>query len=153
MGIEGVIMNISNDYMIGALNRAEQVEKKDNAALSQQDFLRILAAEISNPSFSDEGGGGSGGQADFMGAMLQMNLIDQITELNKSMQNKMFMSQQQQALSLVGKEVTLAGKDDGLVTGVVQTVRFKDGFASFEIDGSAQIYNLGDIISVGEVDD
>lgn len=151
MGLEGVTMNISNDFMIGALNRAQQVDVKDNAVLNQQDFLRILAAEISNPSFSGEGGGGSGGQADFMGPMLQMNLIDQITELNNAMQQTMFMSQQQQALSLVGKEVTVAGDGEGFVTGQVEKVRFSNGFASIQIDGVD--YNLSNIIEVGEAND
>lgn len=151
MGLEGVTMNISNDFMIGALNRAQQVDVKDNAVLNQQDFLRILAAEISNPSFSGEGSGGSGGQADFMGPMLQMNLIDQITELNNAMQQTMFMSQQQQALSLVGKEVTVAGDGEGFVTGQVEKVRFSNGFASIQIDGVD--YNLSNIIEVGEAND
>lgn len=140
-------MNISNDYMIGALNRVQQQDVKDNTVLDQQDFLRILAAEISNPSFSDEGGGSSS-QTDFMGPMLQMNLIDQITELNKAMQNTMLMSQQQQALALVGKKVTVAGQTDGLVTGQVDKVRFSNGYASIQINGVE--YNLSNVIEVGE---
>lgn len=144
-------MNISNDFMIGALNRGQQQEVKDNTTLNQADFLRILAAEISNPSFSNEGGGGSGGQADFMGPMLQMNLIDQITELNNVMQHTMLMTQQQQALSMVGKEVTVAGAEDGLVTGKVEKVRFSNGFASLQIAGVE--YNLSSIIEVGETND
>lgn len=151
MGVEGETMNISNDFMIGALNRSQQEDVKNNTVLNQEDFLRILAAEISNPSFSDEGGGGSGGQADFMGPMLQMNLIDQITELNNAMQHTMMMTQQQQALSLVGKEVTVAGAEDGLVTGQVEKVRFSNGFASLQIAGVE--YNLSSIIEVGETND
>ena len=150
MGLEGVTMNISNDFMIGALNRSQQEDVKNNTVLNQEDFLRILAAEISNPSFSDEGGG-SGGQADFMGPMLQMNLIDQITELNNAMQHTMMMTQQQQALALVGKEVTVAGAEDGLVTGQVEKVRFSNGFASLQIAGVE--YNLSSIIEVGEASD
>lgn len=140
-------MNISNDFMIGAINRAQQSDIKDNTVLNQQDFLRILAAEISNPSFSEEGGG-SGGNTDFMGPMLQMNLIDQITDLNTAMQNSMMITQQQQALTLVGKEVTVAGPTDGFVTGQVDKVRFSNGYASIQING--QNFNMSDIIEVGE---
>lgn len=145
-------MNISNDFMIGAVNRAQAEKVKDNTVLSQTDFLKILAAEISNPSFSDEGGG-SGGQADFMGPMLQMNLIDQITELTSAMQNTMMMTQQQQALTLVGQEVKLAGKDSGFVSGVVEKVRFSNGFASIQIKGDSNEYNLSDILEVGVAND
>ena len=145
-------MNINNDFMIGALNRVQAEEVKDNTVLNQTDFLRILAAEISNPSFSDEGSG-SGGQADFMGPMLQMNLIDQITELTSAMQNTMMMTQQQQALTLVGQEVKLAGKDSGFVLGVVEKVRFSNGFASIQIKGDSNEYNLSDILEVGVAND
>ena len=145
-------MNINNDFMIGALNRVQAEEVKDNTVLNQTDFLRILAAEISNPSFSDEGSG-SGGQADFMGPMLQMNLIDQITELTSAMQSTMMMTQQQQALTLVGQEVKLAGKDSGFVSGVVEKVRFSNGFASIQIKGDRNEYNLSDILEVGVAND
>ena len=138
--------------MIGAVNRAQAEKVKDNTVLDQTDFLKILAAEISNPSFSDEGGG-SGGQADFMGPMLQMNLIDQITELTSAMQNTMMMTQQQQALTLVGQEVKLAGKDSGFVSGVVEKVRFSNGFASIQIKGDSNEYNLSDILEVGVAND
>lgn len=149
MGVEGVIMDISNDYMINAINSSQQQTVKDNTVLTQQDFLKILAAEISNPSFSGESG--SSGQSDFMGPMLQMNLIDQMTELNNAMQHTMVMSHQQQALSLVGKEVTVAGSGDELVTGIVEKVRFSDGFASLQIAGVE--YNLSSIVEVGEAND
>lgn len=140
-------MDINSNFLIGSLNRGQVAEVKDNATLNQEDFMKILAAEISNPSFSDEGGG-SGSKTDYMGSILQMNLLDQITELSTTMQNTMLMTQQQQALSLVGKQVTVAGKTDGLVTGTVGTVRFSNGFASIRVDGVD--YNLIDVIEVGE---
>lgn len=147
MGLRGVIMNVSNDFMIGALNRVQQEEVKNNAVINQEDFLKILAAEISNPSFSDSGSGSGGSQTDYMGSILQMNMLDQVTELTSVIQNTMMMTQQQQALSLVGKEVTVAGQEAGFITGIVEKVRFSNGFASIQVNGSE--YNLNDIIEVG----
>ena len=141
-------MDINNNYLIGSLNRVQSNEAKNNVVLNQEDFLKILAAEISNPSFSDDGGGGSGSKTDYMSSILQMNLLDQITELSTTMQNTMLMTQQQQALSLVGKQVTVAGKTDGLVKGQVETDRFSNGFASIRVGGID--YNLIDVIEVGE---
>ncbi len=76
-----------------------------------------------------------------------MNMLDQMMELTTSIQNTMMMTQQQQALSLVGKEVTVAGLEEGLVTGIVDKVRFSNGFATIQIDGVN--YNLNNIIEVG----
>lgn len=148
--MKGVKMEVSNEFMIGAVNRIQSETTKSNTVIDQEDFLQILAAEISNPSFSDSGSG-SGGQTDFMGSILQINMLDQMTELTSAIQNTMLMTQQQQALSLVGKEVTVAGQEDGLVTGNVEKVRFSNGFASIQVNGVE--YNLNDIIEVGEPND
>lgn len=139
-------MKIPNEFMIGSLNQITSEEKESNAVLDQEGFLKVLAAEISNPSFSSEGGG-SGSQTDFMGQIIQMNMLDQMTELTSSIQSTMLMTQQQQALSLVGKEVTVAGEEAGFVSGVVDKVRFSNGFATIQMDGVE--YTLNDVIEVG----
>ena len=140
-------MNISNDYVIGSLNQLTNETQKNNAVLDQEGFLKVLAAEISNPSFSDSGSG-SGSQTDYMSQILQMNMLDQMTNLTTAIETTMLMTQQQQALSLVGKEVTVAGHEEGLVTGVVEKVRFSNGYATIRIDGID--YNLNHVIEVGE---
>lgn len=141
-------MKIPNEFMIGSINQMTSDTQKSNAVISQEDFLRILAAEISNPSFDGGEGGGSGGQTDFMGQLIQMNMLDQMTELTTSIQATMLMTQQQQALSMVGKQVTVAGNEEGMVSGVVDKVRFSNGFATIQINGVE--YSLSSIIEVGE---
>jgi len=145
--VKGVTMDIPNEFMIGSVNQLTPETTQNNAQIDQDDFLKILSAEISNPSFSDEGGG-SGGQTDYMGQLMQMNMLDQMTELTTSIQNTMMMTQQQQALSLVGKEATVAGQDAGMITGTVEKVRFTNGFATIQIDGVD--YTLNNILEVGE---
>lgn len=140
-------MKIPNEFMIGSVDQMMPNTAQSNATIDQEDFLKILAAEISNPSFSDLGGG-SGGQTDYVGQLIQMNMLDQMTELTTSIQSTMMMTQQQQALSLVGKEVTVAGQEAGMVTGIVDKVRFTNGFANIQIDGVD--YALNDILEVGE---
>lgn len=134
--------------MIGSINQMTTDTQKSNAVISQEDFLRILAAEINNPSFDGGEGGGSGGQTDFMGQLIQMNMLDQMTELTTSIQATMLMTQQQQALSMVGKQVTVAGNEEGMVSGIVDKVRFSNGFATIQINGVE--YSLSSIIEVGE---
>lgn len=143
-------MKIPNESMIGSTKQVRTETQKSNGMISQEDFLRIIAAEISNPSF-DGGEGGSGSKTDFMGQLIQMNMLDQMTELTTSIQSTMIMTQQQQALSMVGKYVTVAGHEEGMVSGVVDKVRFSNGFATIQIDGVE--YSLGSIIEVGEKTD
>jgi len=147
--VKGVTMEIPNEFMIGSVNQLTPENTQNNTMIDQEDFLKILAAEISNPSFSNESGG-SGGQTDYMGQLIQMNMLDQMTELTTSLQSTMMMTQQQQALSLVGKEVTVAGQESGMVTGVVDKVRFTNGFANIQIDGVD--YALNDILEAGAAD-
>lgn len=149
MGLKGVKMNILNDYLIGSTSQVDTAQQENNTMLDQDDFLKIIAAEISNPSFDGEGGSGS--QTDFMGSLIQLNMLDQMTELTSSIQSTMMMTQQQQALSLVGKKVTVAGLEEGVVTGVVDKVRFSDGFATIQINGTS--YNLSNVIEVGDAAD
>lgn len=140
-------MNIQNEGMIRGLDQVSSSGVQNNAVISQEDFLKILAAEISNPSF-DSSGSGSGSQTDFMGQLIQLNMLDQMTELTGTVQTTMLMTQQQQALSLVGKEVTVAGVEDELIIGIVEKVNFANGFATIQING--QKYNIGNILEVGE---
>lgn len=141
-------MKIPNEFMIGSVNQLTTETQQSNAVINQEDFLRILAAEISNPSFDGGEGGGAGGKTDFMGQLIQMNMLDQMTELTTSIQATMLMTQQQQALSMVGKQVTVAGHEEGMVSGVVDKVRFSNGFATIQVNGVE--YSLSNIIEVGE---
>lgn len=142
-------MNILTDYLIGSTSQVDTIQQKNNSMLDQEDFLKIIAAEISNPSFDGESDSGS--QTDFMGTLIQINMLDQMTELTSSIQSTMMMTQQQQALSLVGKKVTVAGLEEGLVTGIVDKVRFSEGFATIQIDGTS--YSLSNVIEVGDATD
>ncbi len=145
-------MDILNDYRVGSLNQTEVKTVKDNGRLSQEDFLKIIAANISNPPIPGSGSDGGGSQTDFIGQMVQMNLLEQVTDLTTSIQSTMLMTHQQQALSLVGKEVTVTskdGKDEKEITGIVEKVRFKpDGVATIQVNGEE--YFLQNVTEVRE---
>lgn len=145
-------MDINNEMMIGSVNRNRIEQPKDNTVLDQEDFLKILAATISNPPFPGGGGdGGAGGEMDFMSQMMQMNLLDQVTELTTTIQSTMVMTHQQQALSLVGKNVTVTGSESEVITGIVDKIRFTpEGVATIEINGVE--YNLQNVTEVGEAE-
>lgn len=138
-------MEINENFMIGSINQLKQNDKPDNMHIDQEGFLRIMAASISNPSMS--GGGDGESQTDYLGQIAQFNMLDQLSEVATTLQNTMLMTQQQQAINLVGKDVTLAGDDAQLVNGVVEKVRFSNGFATILVNGTE--YGLNNLIEIG----
>lgn len=138
-------MNIPSDFMIGSVDSFSAQGTHNNAEIDQEGFLKIMAASISNPSMSGEEGGS---QTDYLNQLTQFNMLDQLTDLTETIQTTLLMTQQQQALSLVGKEVTVAGAEDGLATGTVEKVRFSNGYATIQVDGVD--YGLNSILEVGE---
>lgn len=147
-------MDISNDYRIGSLDQSGERKVKDNAVLDQDDFLKIIAANISNPPIPGSDGGGSGSETDFMGQMIQMNLLEQVTDLTTSIQSTMLMTHQQQALSLVGKQVTITtatkdGDKEVPIIGIVEKVRFSpDGMSTIRVKGKD--YSMQSVTAVSE---
>lgn len=138
-------MQINDNFMIGSINQIKNTEKPDNMHIDQEGFLRIMAASISNPSMS--GGGEGESQTDYLGQIAQFNMLDQLGQVTTTLQNTMLMTQQQQAINLVGKDVTLAGEDAQLVNGVVEKVRFSNGYATILVNGVE--YGLNNLLEIG----
>jgi flagellar basal-body rod modification protein FlgD len=125
---------------------APSEETRMNSDLDMEQFLYIIANAMSMPSFDGASGGG-GGETDYIGQMVQFGVLNQMQELNNTMQATVLMSQQQQAMGLVGKEVTLATQEASLITGTVEKVRFTHGYATIVVDGKE--YNMNDVLEVG----
>lgn len=139
-------MNIPSNMMIGSLNAIQPEEQtKQNSDLDMEQFLQIISSAMSMPSF-DGGGGGGGSETDYIGQMVQFGMLNAMNDLNETMQTNLLMGQQQQALSLVGKEVTITSEDDQLVMGPVEKVRFDNGYATLQVNGVT--YDMNDVIEV-----
>lgn len=148
MGMKGEIMEIQDNFMIGSIDQMKSSDTSNNMQIDQAGFLRIMAASISNPSMSGgESGGGGGGHTDYMNQIAQFNMLDSLNEITSTIQNTMLMTQQQQALTLVGKDVTVAGDEAGFVSGTVEKVRFSNGYATIQVNGAE--YGLNSILEVG----
>lgn len=139
---------IPSQMMIGSTNmyQPDDADVRQNSDLNMEDFLYIISEAMSMPSF-DGDGGGSGGETDYIGQMVQFGVLNQMQELTQTMSNTLLMSQQQQAMSMVGKEVRVAGQEAQVVTGVVERVRFSEGYATIMVNGNT--YNLNDVLEVG----
>lgn len=138
-------MNIPNNMMIGSLKSIQpEGQTRQNSDLNMEQFLYIIANAMSMPSFDGQGSGGS--ETDYIGQMVQFGMLNAVNDLNDTMHTNLLMSQQQQALSLIGKNVTIAGKEDELIEGIVEKVRFDNGFATLQVNGEK--YYMQDLIEV-----
>ena len=115
--------------------------------LSVNDFLRIMAAEMSNQTPFGDSGGGGGSKTDYITQMAQFTMLEQMGEMAESINVLALMNQQQYTIGLIGKEVTVTDGDEELV-GIVEKVRFQDGYAVAIVNGKE--YNLGSIISISD---
>ena len=141
-------MDFPTDFMMGSIKNVSSTEKKKNE-LATEDFLQIMAASIKAPSLPGEGGGsGGGGETDYLAQLAQFNTLDQLTTVSETLNMSVLMTQQQQGLSLIGKEVKVAGAESGFVSGTVDKVKFDKGYATIQVDGKD--YALNDILEVGD---
>lgn len=123
-------------------------QKERASDISMDDFLKILAATMSNPTVS--AGGESGGNAgtDYVGQFVQFTTLQQIKEIGDGLSQSVRMTQQQQAFDLLGREVTVKVDDKNNVTGKVEKVRFVDGYATIVVNGEE--YYMSGVQEIGE---
>ena len=141
-------MTIPSNMMIGSLKSIQpEAETRQNSDLDMEQFLYIIANAMSMPSFFGQGSGG-GSETDYIGQMVQFGMLNAVNDMNDTMRMSMLMNQQQQALSLVGKQVTIAGAEDQLVKGAVEKVRFDEGYATLMVNG--KLYQMNDVIEVSQ---
>lgn len=141
-------MDFPTEFMMGSITNSSSTEKKNNE-LATEDFLQIMAASIKMPSMPGESGSSSGGgETDYLAQLAQFNTLDQLTSVSEMLNMNVVMTQQQQALGLLGKEVKVVGAESGFVSGAVEKVKFDQGYATIQVDG--KVYALNDILEVSE---
>lgn len=111
----------------------EVIEGNSNN-LTQDDFLQLLVAELSNqdPLNPD-------GYMDYFAQMAQYTNLEQTKELSSSLQRI-------EANSLIGKKVDIKLENDLIVSGYVGAVGIEAGKPQVEVDGEK--YDLDRIINV-----
>ncbi|OLS03769.1 flagellar hook capping FlgD N-terminal domain-containing protein [Tissierella creatinophila] len=136
-------------------SQGSQSVLEERSGLSVDDFLKIMAAEMQNQS-PIGGSEGGGSKTDYMTQLAQFTSLEQMTQVVENLNYLNIMSQQQYAFSLIGKEVSLTvPKENGTgptdmetIKGVVDKVKFKEGFPTITVGGKD--YQLGSIMEVGE---
>lgn len=131
-----------------ATSRSSSEEATKNAlGLSMDDFLQILAASMSNPSMTGEGGSDSTG-TDYISQMAQFATVQELNELSSTMNNSLLLGFQQQAFNLMGKEVTVVDQDGKDQQGKVDKVSFIGGDVKLIINGKE--YEMSSVKDVSE---
>ena len=122
----------------GIANTSALTQTKKSSDISMDDFLKILAASMSNPSMggSDSSGGGS---TDYISQLVQFTTLESLNELSETLTTSVILQQQQQAFSLINKQVTLM---DG-----TEKVRFANGYATIVVNGKE--YSMSAIQEIG----
>ena len=122
-------------------------QTKKSSDISMDDFLKILAASMSNPSMSaDSSSSGSGG-TDYISQLVQFTTLEQLNTLSDTLTTSTLIVQQQQAFQLIGKQVTMNG-EEGNESGKVEKVRFQNGYATLVVNGTE--YKMSALQEVGE---
>ncbi|MGX7327803.1 flagellar hook capping FlgD N-terminal domain-containing protein [Enterococcus bulliens] len=127
------------------LQQANQIKKTSD--ISMDDFLKILAASMSNPSMGGSDSSSSSSGTDYISQLVQFTTLEQLNTLGDTLNSSTMIAQQQQAFGLIGKEVKVIG-DTSEVTGKVEKVRFANGYATLVIQGKE--YAMGALQEVAE---
>ena len=125
-----------------------QAKKRTQLELDTETFLQLIVAQIQNQDVLGMGdsGGSSNSSGDYVNQLLQMTLVQSISDM-------MDMSTTSYAMSMVGKEVTVA-KIDGTnveaVTGVVSGVSLYGDEPILHVNGEQ--YKLSQVMTVGSTE-
>ena len=137
------------NFSIAQVNTANQMalmasKKKDNTKLDIDAFLQLMAAQIQNQDVLGSGGGSGSSNDDYVGQMLQMTLIQSISDM-------MDMSMTSYATSMIGKEVSIA--DTSGFSGVTEVKGIVTGVTLYGDDPMVQVngkeYSLSQVMVIG----
>lgn len=147
--------NTLNNVLAG---NANIVNRTDNGTgLSTTQFLKIMAATMSNPSMDGGSSSGGGNNTDYLTQLAQFSELDKLNELGRNLQATVMMTQQQQAFSLMGKNVVVNqqdadGKVTGQISGNVSRIKFNKGYAQIQLNGTGDYYDLNALQEVDGID-
>lgn len=137
-----------NTGSVTATSAVQTQKTEAHGQLGKDDFLKILVAQLSNQDpmqpMQD---------TEFIGQMAQFSSLEQMTNMNKSM-NKFFDSQLQSSMTdyahLIGKSVQWQENNEANA-GKVEAVLYKEGKVLAELDSGKQVdISLLERIETGE---
>jgi len=113
--------------------------KEDNGSLSVKDFFSLMITQLTNQNFMNPTS-----DSEYMAQLTQYSSLQAMQEMTKY-------TQQNYAMSMIGKEVAASKYSNGNQineTGPVQQLLIKDG--EYEVQVNGKTFNLSQIQAVGE---
>lgn len=119
-------------------NASERVPVK---TLSQQDFLKLLVAQITsqNPLQPNADLGS-------IAQMAQFTALEQARQMQTDLQQLRDQQQWLQAAALLGRPVAIASRDTERIEGVVQAIQLEEGEPRLLVDD--QLYRLDQVVAI-----
>ncbi|MCP0886246.1 flagellar basal body rod modification protein [Ligilactobacillus sp. WILCCON 0076] len=120
-----------------------------SSELNMESFLKIMAASISNPSFTgDSSSSSSDSSTSYVSQLAQFSILQELTDLETTISQSAAIQQQQETLSLVGKKVTLSTDSGSEIEGTVTGAQFSNGYGTLLVNGNT--YSMSDLVQVGD---
>jgi flagellar basal-body rod modification protein FlgD len=114
----------------------------DQNPLDKNAFLLLLVTELQNQDPMEPMK-----DREFIAQMAQFSSLEQMQNLNATMDSLRLMEAASQAASLIGRQVTLLTSDGSdTISGIVESVHFQEGVPEIVVDGSD--YSLGQVMEV-----
>ena len=135
---------VTSAYGANTQSVTHTTDTKASKALDMTDFLQLMVATFQNQSIDN-----TADISDMMNQMVQMSVVQTVTNLNTLITNTM---NQSYAASLLGKEVTISqqsGRNVTNITGVVTGTGLYNGDQVVYIGDKR--YALTDVIGVGKL--
>jgi flagellar basal-body rod modification protein FlgD len=127
---------VDSTNLLSAYQNQAQTKQTGNSTLGKDDFLKILMTQLQNQDplnpMQDQ---------DFISQMATFSSLEQMTNLNNSMDSFIKTTGQNQfmqASSMIGKTVTYLDDQNNESTAVVQAVSLKDGNTSFQLNDAGK---------------
>jgi len=131
-------------YYSNSVSNTGSVTDRNN--ISKDGFLRILLAQLQNQDPLN-----AKDNSEFVAQMAQFSALEQMQNLNESM-NNLFLSQKvHEGQSMVGKTVKVDDGKGGIITGRVTSTAAEKGTVKVVVDGNK--YDVDNIIEVGGQED
>jgi flagellar basal-body rod modification protein FlgD len=129
-------------YGIASDSATSSTAQVEQDPLGKDAFLRLLITQLQYQNPLDPMK-----DRDFIAQMAQFSSLEQMQNLNASIDSLRLMEAASQAASLIGRQVTLlTPSGDSTLTGTVESVHFQAGVPQIVVDGVE--YDLGLVAEV-----
>jgi flagellar basal-body rod modification protein FlgD len=117
----------------------------DRSVVSKDGFLKILAAQLQNQDPMN-----AGDNSEYIAQMAQFTALEQMQNLNSSMNNLLLSQKVNEGNMLIGKLVKVETGEDTYITGEVTGTKAETGIVKIVVNGNE--YDVDNVVEVNKND-